>query len=125
MVRVKGIISLVCLILLSNVTLCQNFLFKGNERVCFIGNSITMNGKFHNYIELYYATRFPDRKIEFYNCGISGDVSGGMLERMDSDILIHKPTWSVLMVGMNDINSGLYAKSRQNEPGISNYNRMP
>jgi lysophospholipase L1-like esterase len=93
-------------------------LFKNNDRVCFIGNSITMNGRFHNYIELFYATRFPDRKINFYNCGISGDVSGGILKRMDSDILIHKPNWSVLMIGMNDVNRSLYAKERTSEPGI-------
>lgn len=106
MVKVKKIYFIIGMALLTNDAIAQFPLFKDNDRVCFIGNSITMNGKFHNYIELFYATRFPDRKIEFYNCGISGDVSGGMLERMDSDILIHKPTWSVLMVGMNDINSG-------------------
>jgi len=77
-----------------------------------------MNGRYHNYIELYYATRFPDRKIEFFNCGISGDDSGGMLERMESDILIHHPTIAVLMVGMNDVRRSLYSKERSAEPDI-------
>ncbi|MEO8766057.1 MAG: SGNH/GDSL hydrolase family protein [Ginsengibacter sp.] len=109
---------LVCLILFTNKTLSQFHLFKDNDRVCFIGNSITMNGRFHNYIELFYVTRFPDRKIKFYNCGISGDVANGILRRMDSDILVHQPTWSVVMVGMNDVNRSLYDKARQVEPGI-------
>jgi len=37
---------------------------------------------------------------------------------MDRDILVHKPTWSVVMLGMNDVSRGLYQKSRQDEPGI-------
>lgn len=93
-------------------------LFIDGDRVCFIGNSITMNGRFHNYIELYYVTRFPDKKIKFYNCGISGDVTSGILRRLDTDILGNKPTWSVLMIGMNDVNRGLYAKEREAEEGI-------
>lgn len=92
--------------------------FKDGERVCFIGNSITMNGRYLNYIELYYTTRFPNRKVEFFNCGISGDDSGGMLERMKNDILIHRPTVAVLMVGMNDVRRSLYSKERSSEPGI-------
>jgi hypothetical protein len=51
-----------------------------------------MSGSFHHYINLLYATRYPERKITFFNCGISGDNSGGVLERMDDDILVHKPT---------------------------------
>ncbi len=92
--------------------------FRDGDRVCFVGNSITNNGLFYNYLNLYYATRYPDRKVTFINCGISGDVAQRILDRMESDILVHKPTWSVLMVGMNDVSHGLYAGSRQNEAGI-------
>lgn len=102
----------------ANEALAQFPLFKDGDRVCFIGNSITMNGRYHNYIELFYATRFPERKIEFVNCGISGDVAGGMLARMNSDILRHKPNRAVLMVGMNDIGRSQYSKERASEPGI-------
>lgn len=100
----------------ANEALAQFPLFKDGDRVCFIGNSITMNGRYHNYIELFYATRFPERKIEFFNCGISGDVAGGMLARMNSDILRHKPNRAVLMVGMNDIGRSQYSKERASEP---------
>lgn len=98
---------------------CQFPEFEHNDRVCFIGNSITMDGRFFNFIELFYATRYPERKIEFYNCGIAGDVAKGVLSRMEKDILIHRPTWSVLMIGMNDVNRNLYSNARKNEPGIS------
>ena len=92
--------------------------FKDGDKVCFVGNSITNNGQFYNFVNLYYATRYPDRKVTFINCGISGDVTGGILNRMDSDILIHKPDWCVLMIGMNDVNRSLYSGTRLNEPGI-------
>ncbi|MGH2646984.1 MAG: SGNH/GDSL hydrolase family protein, partial [Ginsengibacter sp.] len=106
------------LYLMGGKVFCQDNSFKDGDRVCFIGNSITMDGKFHNYIELFYITRFPGRQIKFYNCGISGDVASGILRRMDSDILVHQPTWSVVMVGMNDVNRSLYTKERQEESGI-------
>lgn len=118
MLKSRLIYFLIWFLLSLNEAIAQFPLFKDGDRVCFIGNSITMNGRFHNYIELYYATRFPDRKIGFFNCGISGDVAGGMLRRMDSDILFHRPTWSVLMVGMNDVGRSQYSKERESEPGI-------
>lgn len=98
-------------------------IFKDGDRVCFVGNSITNNGLFYNYISQFYATRYPERKVLFVNCGISGDVTQGIINRLDSDILVHKPTWSVLMIGMNDVSRNLYAKSRENEPGIEDKKR--
>ncbi|MCE6991273.1 SGNH/GDSL hydrolase family protein [Dyadobacter sp. CY323] len=92
--------------------------FKDGDKICFIGNSITNNAQFYHFINLYYATRYPERKVVFINCGISGDVTQGIINRMETDILVHNPTWSVLMIGMNDVNRNLYAKSRANEPGI-------
>ena len=90
-------------------TFAQPSLFKTGDRVCFVGNSITNNGEFHHNIFLYQQTRFPKEQVSFYNCGISGDVCGGVLKRMEDDILIHQPTHVVLMLGMNDVNRGLYS----------------
>jgi lysophospholipase L1-like esterase len=96
----------------------QQVEFKDGDRVCFVGNSITMGGEFHHQIALAYALRFPDRKITFYNCGISGDVTGGILNRMDSDILVNKPNWCVLMAGMNDVNGSLYTAAFREKEGV-------
>ncbi|MEO6523737.1 MAG: SGNH/GDSL hydrolase family protein [Mucilaginibacter sp.] len=93
-------------------------LFKDGDIVCWIGDSITNNGQFYNYVYLYYATRFPNDRLWFYNCGISGDVSGGVLKRMDSDVLIHKPNWSVLMIGMNDVKRNLYTIAAKADPDL-------
>ncbi|ANH81676.1 hypothetical protein A8C56_12400 [Niabella ginsenosidivorans] len=91
-------------------------LFKNGDIVCFVGNSITNNGEFYNFIYLYYATRYPNEKLRFINCGISGDVASGILKRLDSDVLIHHPTWCVLMVGMNDVKRTLYTEKNRNNP---------
>lgn len=92
--------------------------FKNGDRVCFVGNSITHNGDYWHNVQLYYATRFPQLDVKFFNCGISGDVTSGILHRMDQDILVHKPTWAVIMIGMNDVNRPLYNANRKDEPGI-------
>lgn len=92
--------------------------FKKGDRVCFVGNSITHNGDYWHNVQLYYSTRYPQLGVQFFNCGISGDVTGGILRRMDHDILVHRPTWAVIMIGMNDVNRPLYDAKRKNEAGI-------
>jgi len=77
--------------------------FHKGERVAFVGNSITDGGHYHSYIWLYYMTRFPDQRIDIFNCGIGGDVSGDILKRLDDDVFIHKPTTIFLTFGMNDV----------------------
>ena len=86
-------------------------LFKKGDRVCFVGNSITHAGEFHHNILQYYVTRFPESPVAFYNCGISGDVTGGVLNRLESDVLVHKPTHAVIMIGMNDVMRYLYGSA--------------
>ncbi len=83
-------------------------LFQDGDRVAFVGNSITHGGFFWPFVMTYYATRFPERNITFFNIGISGDNAGGLVRRMNSDILPHNPTVSVLMIGMNDVSRGMY-----------------
>lgn len=82
--------------------------FENGDRVCFIGNSITHAGDFHHNIMQYYVTRFPEKTVTFFNCGIGGDVTAGVLRRLESDILVHKPTCAVIMIGMNDVGRNYY-----------------
>ncbi|TCC96462.1 hypothetical protein EZ444_10790 [Pedobacter hiemivivus] len=90
-------------------------LFPNGSKVCFVGNSITNNGEYYNDLWMYYATRFPKEQINFFNCGISGDVAAGILKRMDKDVLIHEPTHAVMMIGMNDVKRDLYGKKDAND----------
>ena len=89
--------------------------FKDGDRVCFIGDSITHGGAYHSDIVLFYATRFPERRIAMFNCGISGDSAGGAVRRFDWDIAAHEPTVSTIMLGMNDVSRGLYGKDKPDE----------
>ena len=47
--------------------------FRNNDTVCLIGDSITHSGMYHSYLQLFYVTRFPQMHLKFINCGISGD----------------------------------------------------
>ena len=105
-------ISLMVCLLFTRIAIAQLMpkpVFVSGDKVCFVGNSITNNGEFYQFIYLYYATRFPGEHIRFVNCGISGDIASGILKRLDNDVLVHQPTYTVLMVGMNDVRRDLYA----------------
>ena len=120
-VKITKVVSCIILFVYTSTASAQKVAqsrFKNGDKVCFVGNSITNNGEFYNFIYLYYATRFPKDKLTFVNCGISGDVASGMLKRLDKDILIHKPNWTVLMVGMNDVKRNLYTESASKKPGV-------
>src|SRR5690606_4231753 len=64
--------------------------FKDGDRVVFLGNSITDGGHYHSYIWLYYLTRFPGLKLQFFNAGIGGDRVVEMLRRLDGDVFSKK-----------------------------------
>jgi lysophospholipase L1-like esterase len=102
--------------LISVVFICSSIfaqpLFKNNDVVCFMGNSITHGGRYHSYIYLYYATRFPEMNLKFINCGISGDVASGMYGRLQKDIYDNNATVATLSAGMNDVNRNLYSSKK-------------
>ena len=94
--------------------------FRLNERVVFIGDSITHAGFYHSYIQTFYATRFPDRNIIIYNLGISGDTAKGGYQRTsgnndylwESDVLSYNPTAAIIMLGMNDASTSILKNSK-------------
>ena len=53
------IATLVCLILLIHGVARSYPRFKSNDRVAFIGDSITHGGMYLPYIQTFYATGFP------------------------------------------------------------------
>src|SRR6476646_2837452 len=60
--------------------------------IIFIGNSITDGGE--------WSELFNDLKIK--NRGISGDVSAGVLNRID-EVALRKPAKVFLLIGVNDL----------------------
>ncbi|UYQ94437.1 SGNH/GDSL hydrolase family protein [Chitinophaga horti] len=76
--------------------------FQQNDRVIFVGNSITEAGAYVSYIYLYYMTHFPGQRLVIMNGGIGGDKASDIYRRLDYDILAKKPNVMVLTFGMND-----------------------
>ncbi len=86
--------------------------FNAGDTICFVGDSITHNGRWHRYVRTFYATRFPTARFTTYNCGISGDTASGALRRFAEDIAIHKPNVAVVMFGMNDVGRNNYGPEK-------------
>jgi lysophospholipase L1-like esterase len=104
--------------------------FKNGDTICFLGDSITHGGQYHEFLQLFYATRYSELKLSFHNCGISGDNATGMIERFEEDVLKHKPTHVFLMTGMNDVKRTLYFEGtasnkilKQRADALANYKR--
>jgi endoglucanase len=93
--------------------------FNNGDVVAFIGDSITHGGSYHADIFLFYATRFPDKKFKYYNCGISGDTAQGAISRFDQDIAVHHPDVATIMLGMNDVGRGSYGKEKVSPSDIA------
>ncbi|MFM7844950.1 MAG: SGNH/GDSL hydrolase family protein [Planctomycetota bacterium] len=82
--------------------LAADFFFKDGDVVVMIGDSITEQHLYSNYVEMWTVTRFPQWKLTFRNVGIGGDRSVGGNSRFTRDVLLHKPTAMTVDFGMND-----------------------
>jgi lysophospholipase L1-like esterase len=78
------------------------FFFKPNDRVLFLGDSITAQYQYSSYIELYLTTRMPKGNFTFLNAGIGGDTANGGANRFQNHVLAEKPTAITINFGMND-----------------------
>jgi len=88
--------------------------YSNGDNVAFIGDSITANGIYINYIYDYFVTRYPKERIKFYNKGVSGDSAGGALLRFETDIVTDNSNKANIMFGMNDFNQGYYNSPEPN-----------
>jgi len=86
----------------SPVALADDFFFKDGDSVVMIGDSITEQHLYSNYVEMWTSTRFPAWKLKFRNVGIGGDRSVGGNARFTRDVLLHEPTAMTVDFGMND-----------------------
>lgn len=76
--------------------------FKHGDRVVWLGDSITAAYTYGRYIETFFLLRRPDLDLTFINAGIGGHSALDGLNRLDRDVLIHRPTVVVINFGMND-----------------------
>ena len=80
----------------------KDFFFKDGDTIVMIGDSITEQHLYSNYVEMWTVSRFPLWKLTFRNVGIGGDRSPGGNGRFKRDVLAYKPTAMTVDFGMND-----------------------
>lgn len=86
----------------------KDFFFKPNDRIVFLGDSITEQYQYSSYIELYLTTRMPKGNFTFINAGIGGDTANGGANRFNDHVLAEKPTAVTINFGMNDGGYGAF-----------------
>ncbi len=95
----------------------SNFAVKNGQTFVFIGDSITDCGRrdaqapFGNgYVKMtidLITARYPERKIRYFNEGISGNTVEDLRNRWHDDVLRHKPDWISIKIGINDLHRQL------------------
>lgn len=68
----------------------------------FLGDSITHQRLYTQYVEDFFYQRFPDRRINFHNAGVGGARAWDALARVSRDVLHYKPRYVSVLLGMND-----------------------
>jgi lysophospholipase L1-like esterase len=91
-------------------------IFQPGNRILFQGDSITdgarnrnndlynvMGNSYAQLVAAKYSAVYAERKLEFFNRGISGNKVPDLLNRWDKDALELKPTVVSILIGVNDI----------------------
>ncbi|OGF48429.1 MAG: hypothetical protein A2231_12955 [Candidatus Firestonebacteria bacterium RIFOXYA2_FULL_40_8] len=91
----------------------SNFLVKNGQRYVFQGDSITdcgrggVNRPFGDgYAKMTIdaiTAKYPERKIDFINVGISGNTTKDLINRWDDDVIRLQPDWLSIKIGINDL----------------------
>jgi lysophospholipase L1-like esterase len=70
--------------------------------VVFLGDSITHQRLYTQYVEDFFYTRYPNKRIRFHNAGVGGARAWDALQRFDRDVASYKPKYVTILLGMND-----------------------
>ena len=98
----RGVCSLICLASLAGAANAADFFFKDGDVIVMMGDSITEQHLYSNYVEMWTLSRFPAWTLEFHNVGIGGDRAPGGNSRFKRDVLAFKTTAMTVDFGMND-----------------------
>ncbi len=75
---------------------------KDGDTFVFLGDSITHQCLYTQYVEDYFYTRMPKVRIHFHNSGVGGDRAQNALDRFEDDVAAFKPKYVTILLGMND-----------------------
>jgi len=93
---------MLCVPLTTAIAQTKPLAFSQGDRIVWLGDSITAAYTYGRYIETFFLLRRPDLDLTFVNAGIGGHSAFDGLNRLDRDVLVHRPTVVVINFGMND-----------------------
>ena len=95
----------------------MSFLVQDGQTVVFIGDSITDCGRrdvaaplgngYVKFIADLISIRYPAMKVNIVNKGISGNTFADLRERWHDDVLVLKPDWVSILIGINNVHRTL------------------
>jgi len=72
------------------------------DSIVFLGDSITHQCLYTQYVEDFLYTRFPSKRFRIHNAGVGGARAWDALARFDADVAAYKPKYVTILLGMND-----------------------
>ncbi|GMQ80321.1 MAG: SGNH/GDSL hydrolase family protein [Planctomycetia bacterium] len=112
MKRIRIYLALVLLVLFASSALAAEpraplagLKLEPGTSIVLLGDSITHQCLYTQYVEDYFYTRFPGMRLRLHNAGVSGAKARDALARFDRDVAHYKPAYVTVLLGMND---GLY-----------------
>ena len=72
------------------------------DSIVFLGDSITHQCLYTQYVENYFYTRMPHLRLKVHNAGVGGARAWDALQRFDEDVASYKPKYVTILLGMND-----------------------
>lgn len=108
----------------------NQMLFQKNDRILFMGDSITDSNRnyeaipagwsswgdgYVNLLNAYTTAIFPEVELMVVNRGVSGDTILDLENRWEEDVLNFAPDWVTIMIGVNDVwrhFDGVFAQQR-------------
>jgi lysophospholipase L1-like esterase len=95
----------------------SDFALQDGQTVVFIGDSITDCGRRDTqapwgsgYVKLaidLITARYPERRLRYFNEGISGNTVQDLRGRWTPDVIAHRPDWLFVKIGINDLHRSL------------------
>lgn len=68
----------------------------------FLGDSITHQCLYTQYVEDFIYQRMPHIRLKFHNSGVGGARAWDALARFDDDVAAYRPKYVSILLGMND-----------------------
>jgi lysophospholipase L1-like esterase len=72
------------------------------DGIVFLGDSITHQRLYTQYVEDYFYTRLPHLRLRLHNAGVGGARAWDALQRFDPDVAAYQPKYVTILLGMND-----------------------